>query len=477
LLTTTFTGLTITCPTGQPNCTGFSNPLLVGNVIWQNRSFQIGITGAGTGTQNQQNLVSLFNANFTGTAGTAAPVQSASGQCGTGVSYWDIGVRGDTGPGNHGSGFTLGPAYSVLDDPGDYPGRGNSGSNPNVVSQSCNGSRVPPTCTVADGCGGPSGYGVPPGIVDASTPNPVFSLTPAATVDEGNNWINVSFGPLALSDDSVAAANGRFGAGSPFGNYVLAAGSPALEYIPCSNTGASQCTTVQIPATGTPIVPSISLPTTDFFGNPRPDSVGTTTGRNCNPNTNGHACVDVGAVESRTFTAPSLISISPTSGVRGTTVPVDLTGLSLSGATAVTVSGNGVTCTITGTPTTDNVTANCVITANAALTARDVTVRTPGGTSTLVAAFTVQGATLELIDPATGTHGTTQPVILTGTNLTGATAVRASGSGVTCTITGTPTTTTVTANCVITSGAALTPRNVTVTTPIGTTNALTFTVN
>src|SRR5579863_2047204 len=28
VLTTTFTGLTIVCPTGEPNCTGFSNPVL-----------------------------------------------------------------------------------------------------------------------------------------------------------------------------------------------------------------------------------------------------------------------------------------------------------------------------------------------------------------------------------------------------------------------------------------------------------------
>ena len=47
------------------------------------------------------------------------------------------------------------------------------------------------------------GYQVPPGIADATVPNPIFNLTPAATVDEGNNWINISWGPLALTNPAV----------------------------------------------------------------------------------------------------------------------------------------------------------------------------------------------------------------------------------------------------------------------------------
>jgi hypothetical protein len=101
LLTGSFTGLHITCPTGETNCQAFSNPKLQNNLFWQNRSFFIGVGARGTGNLNQQNLVSLFNAF----SGTAAPVQTASGQCTTGVSYWDIGIRGDRAPNNHASGF------------------------------------------------------------------------------------------------------------------------------------------------------------------------------------------------------------------------------------------------------------------------------------------------------------------------------------------------------------------------------------
>ncbi len=526
LLTTTFTGITITCPTGEPNCAGFSNPLLQNNVIWQNRSFYIGVGKLGTGTVNQQNIVTLFDA-FTG---TAAPVQTAFGQCSTGVSYWDIGVRGDTGPSNHGSGFSLSPTYSVLDDPADYSTGHNLGTNPGIVSQYCNGSRVPPTCSVADGCGGPSGYGVPPGIVDASTPNPVFSLTPSATVDEGNNWINVSWGPVAPSNDSVAGgANGNYGGGPLFANYSLGVGSSAIDYVPLTAT--------TLPTATNPAL------TTDFFGNVRPDPSNPThfdvgavefQGSNAPPsfvsvspntgyrgttvavtitgtNFGGLQSVTVSGAgvtvsnavaTSTTITAnftitatagltsrnvvivtgggtvtatgaftvlgPSLTSINPTSGARATTVPVTLTGADLQGATAVTMSGAGITCTVTGTPTATTVNASCVITGTAALTARNVTVATPDGNATLTAAFTVGGGpTVTNINPAAGARGTTVPVTITGTNLSGATAVTMSGAGITCTISGTSTATTVNASCVITAAAGLTARNVTVATAAG----------
>ena len=281
VLTTTFTGLTLTCPNGMSGCQGFSNPLLRNNVIWQNRSFYVGVGNLGQGGLNQQKLVSLFDA-FTG---TAAPVQSASGQCTTGASYWDIGVRGDSGPSNHASGFTLNPNFSVLDDPTDYPAGSNLGLNPSIVSQYCNGSRVPPECSVSAGCAGPSGYGVPPGIVDASAPNPVFSLTPSATVDEGNNWINVSWGPLDLSNPTVQGADGNYGGGPLFANYALNVGSPAIDYVPVAQPH----------------------PTTDFFGNPRPDPVNTT-----------H--FDVGAVEYQGAVSAVILVVTPSSLAFGNVV-------------------------------------------------------------------------------------------------------------------------------------------------------------
>ena len=294
LLTTTFV-VPITCPTGRPNCKGISDPILANNIVWQNRSFHIGITAPGTGQVNQQNLVALFNAG----TNTAVPAQTATGVC-SGGSYWDLGVRGDQWQSgatpNNASGFILNPTYSVLTNTTGYPAT-NSSTAPPVVAQYCNGSRVPPECTAADGCGGPSGFGVPPGIPDSIAGAPRFSLVPSATVDEGNNWINVSWGPLSLTNPSVTGGTyGSYGGGLALGNYAL---TTAMDTVPSSQPH----------------------PATDFFGNPRPDPAV--------PNR-----FDVGAVEFQ-GAGTAVVSVTPTaltfSAVVGTT----------SAAQTLTVSNTG----------------------------------------------------------------------------------------------------------------------------------------
>ncbi len=244
---------TITCPPGNfatspgsannGTCRRISYPLLANNVFWQNRAFRIGVGALGAGTVNQQNVVTLYKA-FTGTPGTAAASQSSTGACDTTIPanhFWDLGVRGDSGPENHASGFTLNPTYSVITDIAGATGYGtgaahNTAGNPTVVKQYCNGSRIPPEF-------GGTGYQVPPGISDATVPNPIFSLRPAATVDEGNNWVNMSWGPLSLVHPVTGAV---------LGNYSPAAGSPVINYIPSSATTNYN-----------------EAPGTDFFGNPR----------------------------------------------------------------------------------------------------------------------------------------------------------------------------------------------------------------
>jgi hypothetical protein len=399
---------------------------MANNVFWQNTAFDIGVQPFSP--QYQQAVVTLLNA-FTG---TTASSQASTGACDPGRSFWDIGVRGDTGPGNHASGVSLAPIWSVLTNTGatSENGVGNNnllGNNPRFFSQYCDGSRQPPESGI-------SGWQTPAGISDATVPNPIFDLTPVATVDEGNNWVNMRWGPLTM----VNPVNGTV-----LGNYALENGSPAIDRIGFLSAGY--------------IWALLEAPT-DYFGNLRPD------GGN----------LDVGAIQSSDSQAsntPQVTSVNPPSGLRGTTIQVAVNGTNLDGATALAVSGGGITVTITGVSPTA-VTAQFVIASNAVAGPRNVTVTTPQGSNTLTGGFTVQGPSLTSISPTTGVRGTSVPVTLTGTNLTGATAVTVSGTGVTANSVVAVNSTTVTATLNITAAATTGARNITVVTPIGNTNTL-----
>jgi hypothetical protein len=180
----------------------------------------------------------------------------------------------------------------------------------------------------------------------------------------------------------------------------------------------------------------------------------------------------VGAV----VAAPTLTSIAPTAGARGATVPVTLTGTNLTGTSAVTVSGTGITVSAITVVNPTTVTATFTISGTATLSARTVSVTTPGGTSGTVT-FTVQAPpTLTSIAPNTGARNTVVPVTLTGTNLTGTTAVTVSGTGVTVSAINVVSATSVTATFTISATATLSARTVNVTTPVGTSGNVTFTV-
>jgi len=254
--------LTVTCPPGHLNCTAISSPKLENNIIWQNSSYYIGV--GSTDPAFQQNVVTLLN-SFTS---TLAPSQTFTGQCTTGASYWDIGVRGDTGPGNHGSGFTLAPTDSVLTSTAGYSNT-NTSSNPDFVHQYCDGARTPPEYAV-------SGFAVPPGISDATVPNPIFNLTPVATVDEGNNWINLRWGPLTLTNDWSNTSGG-----TALGNYGPAGQGGAFGLIHSDPNGVTNCA---------------DAPALDFFNNAKKDGTSCATG------------IDAGAIE---FSNNEVVTSSP----------------------------------------------------------------------------------------------------------------------------------------------------------------------
>ena len=186
--------------------------------------------------------------------------------------------------------------------------------------------------------------------------------------------------------------------------------------------------------------------------------------------------------------APTLTSIAPPTGVRGTSFSVTLTGTNFTNrGTTINVSGGGggggvaVSAVTVMSPTQIN--ATFTIGAGATLGVHNVSVTTPGGTSNTVP-FTVQGATITSINPNAATHPATGtlavPVTITGANLTGATGLTGlggGGSGVTATNFTVVNSTTITVTLNISSTATTGIRNIGVTTPIGTTNTLPFTIN
>jgi hypothetical protein len=387
---------TVVCPSGHgtgQTCKNFSIPILDNDVFWQNRSFYIGVGPLGSGTLSQQNVVSLYNA-FTTTQAASEPTTDATIANGTGVlitggtgacvtpnaapNYWDIGVRGDLNRTTVGSGNPrLTPTYSVITDAADYgpvATTHNTPGNPTVLSQYCNGSRTPPEFQSL-------GYQVPPGIADATVPNPIFSLTPTATVDEGNNWINISWGPLSL----INTVNN-----TPLGNYGPASSSSVINLIPSTATGALGAYTL--------------APATDFYGNAR--------------KTNNF--VDAGAVE---FVAGGTTAVASVTGgplafgnvVVGTTSAtqtltlhnnggVALTGITVvvtapfsrpagaaGGTCGATLAGGGTTCTINVvfSPTAVGAaTGSATITASVGVTGSPVTLTGTGVAAVVSATLT-----------------------------------------------------------------------------------------
>jgi hypothetical protein len=188
----------------QRTANAIANPVLVDNIIWQNRSFFFDL-------RNGQALVIASNqwTDAVAHSGSPLPAQTATGQCVSGATYWDMGVVGDqsTVVGvNH-----LNPTYSVLTaNIAGYPVTGNVYADPKLALQYCNGSRALP------------GLQFEPG-----TPfQPAFNLNAAATLDESGNFVDLHFGPISLTDPALPAGN----TAKLNGNYhLLDSSSPAYN--------------------------------------------------------------------------------------------------------------------------------------------------------------------------------------------------------------------------------------------------------
>ena len=174
---------------------------------------------------------------------------------------------------------------------------------------------------------------------------------------------------------------------------------------------------------------------------------------------------------------PVLISVSPVTGVVGTSVGVTLTGANfVSGSTAVSVTG-GVTVSNVVVASATQLTATFAISSSATLGAASVTVTTAGGTSSPVI-FTIlpPAPVLTSVSPNKGVVGTSVGVTLIGSNfVSGSTTVNVTG-GVTVSNVVVVSSTQLTATFTISSGATLGAANVTVATAGGTSSPVIFTI-
>jgi hypothetical protein len=225
-------------------------------------------------------------------------------------------------------------------------------------------------------------------------------------------------------------------------------------------------------------VASITIPSTDFFGKPRPDS------GNANH-------FDIGAVEFQgTATAlgpPTVTGISPTMGGQNQTVVVTLTGTNLGTITQVNLtSANGIMVSNVTPLSSTQVQATFTIAANAQTTGRSVTVFGSNGASgcisgSMACTFTVIATpkpTLTSIGPASGEQGLNVPVVLTGAGFTTTgSMVGITGPGVTIQAGSLTVVSSTQINATFTIASNATANhNITVTTPAGTSGNVTFTV-
>jgi len=205
-------------------------------------------------------------------------------------------------------------------------------------------------------------------------------------VDEGNNWINVSWGPLGLTNPATQPTGGNFGGGAFLANYNLTA---AIDSIPAA----------------------VAHPVTDFYGNLRPEP----------GETGARAVFDPGAIEFGSAPGVASFSVSPSTLAFGNEAIGTASG---SRTITVTNTGNepltGGTFTF-GTPTPFTRSAfsggSCGATlAVGAACTYNVVFTPPTGTANGTA---FNGSLAIAFNGATGPASSTgTPVTLTGTGVT-----------------------------------------------------------
>jgi hypothetical protein len=163
---------------------------------------------------------------------------------------------------------------------------------------------------------------------------------------------------------------------------------------------------------------------------------------------------------------PEIISATPTQGNQGETIDVTLTGRYFTAATDVNFGAGVILESITVNGPTEIV-ARVTIDDAASTGPRDISVTNDAGDSILTAGLEVPPPSISGVNCLSGQQGEELTVVISGTNLTGTSAIDF-GPGVEVTGFSVESPTRIVATVKVTEAAAEGPREITVTTPNGT---------
>ena len=165
---------------------------------------------------------------------------------------------------------------------------------------------------------------------------------------------------------------------------------------------------------------------------------------------------------------PSVSSVTPNQGSPGATIPVTINGTGFVAGSTVSLNLTGVTASNVSFVSANQMTATLTVAAGAAIGARDLTVKNPnGGTGTLAGAFSVTAPVVAItsVTPNQGAPGAIVPVTITGSGFAAGAMVSLNGTGVSVSNVSIGSTTQITATFVISAGATPGTRDITVTNP------------
>ena len=164
---------------------------------------------------------------------------------------------------------------------------------------------------------------------------------------------------------------------------------------------------------------------------------------------------------------PTIALISPNQARQAATLDITISGTNLGGASQIQL-GAGIAINSFTVLSSNQIAANITVAGDAATGARDVSVTVPGGSFTLPTSFTIKQAlpTITSLSPSLGNQEASLTVTLNGTNLTGTNDVQM-GNGIAVNSFTVLNSNQLAINISIISGADVSTRDISVTTPGG----------